>query len=93
MSACGTDRDLIRQLEQVKAENAALEQAVAIGSQRAELPAQPQKCRGPVKAGVTPQMRVDAALLRQDDAIGRANALLKACAEFYDKVQKYHGGK
>lgn len=63
-------------------------EAVAIGAQAAQLPPQPRECRGPVSSGVKPEMRVDAALLRQDAAIGRANATLAACSAFYDKIRE-----
>lgn len=91
-SGCATDRARLASAEQAKARLGALDEAAAIGAEAEPLPPQPAECRQKVSSGVRGGDRVDVALVKQDRALGRANALLAACAEFYDRARTPRGG-
>lgn len=51
------------------------------------LPTYPSDCRKLESADVRDGERLDVALLRMDQALGRANARTKRCAEWYDGIR------
>lgn len=51
------------------------------------LPDQPQDCRRQETAGIAVGDRLDAALLKSDRALGRANARVLRCAGWYDDLK------
>lgn len=61
----------------------------AQGKQNAEriLPALPDDCRRYERSGVRKGERLDVALLRADQAIGRGNARVQRCANWYDDMR------
>jgi len=79
-------------VESAKATDAALAQAIEIGGRVATLPSQPPACKGPVRSGVAPDDRVDAALIKQDRALTKANATLASCAKLYEKIRTQSNG-
>lgn len=52
-----------------------------------QLPDLPADCRVKEVSGVKEGDRLDVALLKSERALGRANARVERCAEFYDSIQ------
>lgn len=92
-SGCATDRARLAAAEQAKAQLGAIDEAATLGAASEPLPPQPPDCRQKVGSGVRGEDRVDVALVKQDRALGRANALLAACAQFYEGVRASRGGR
>ncbi len=65
---------------------ALIDKAIAAG----QIPPYPAACRELVRTGVLAGDRLDVALLKADRALGRANAKIKACAEWYDGISGAH---
>lgn len=61
-----------------------VDQALAIHSQ----PELPADCRILEQSGVRVGDRLDVALLKSERALGRANARVERCAEFYDSIHQ-----
>lgn len=59
-----------------------VDQALAIRTH----PALPADCRIREQSGVKAGDRLDIALLKSERALGRANARVERCADFYEKV-------
>lgn len=76
--------------ERAKALPAAIGDAAAISGAPAPLPEFPADCRRAERAGVTETDRLDAALVKYDGALGRANARTQRCADFYAAVKAAH---
>lgn len=55
------------------------------------LPAYPGDCRKRERSGVRIGEPLDVALLRTDQALGRANARLHRCGAWYDDVKNGYG--
>lgn len=60
--------------------------ATAENASKASLPPLPDYCRQYERTGVRGSDGVDAALVKSDRAVGRANARIEACAQWYDKT-------
>lgn len=58
------------------------------------LPDYPRDCRGKEKSGVRVGEPLDVALIRTDRALGRANARLQRCGQWYDEIKSgFRAGK
>lgn len=93
LSGCGTDRAArLAQAEREKASAALVEDVIdAAEEERArarQLPPMPDDCSRWERSGVSEGERLDAALLRTDAALGRANARARRCAAWYDEYRK-----
>jgi hypothetical protein len=88
VSSCATDRNRLSAVEQIKAQDAVIAELIRINAKKVPIPSQPPECRGPVRSGATEADRVDVALIKQDRALGKANATLAACAALYDRIKK-----
>lgn len=75
------DKRLV-QASRTAAEAGLVDQALAIRSH----PALPADCRIREQSGVKAGDRLDIALLKSERALGRANARVERCADFYEKV-------
>jgi len=73
-----------------------LRTAAALSAQVAvtkELPGYPEDCRRKEASGVRVGEPLDVALIRTDQALGRANARVVRCRRWYDEIkQGYAGG-
>lgn len=76
LSACATDRE--------RAKNAGTALGRVAGS--AGWPDLPTDCRRLERSGVRPGDPLDTALIRTDQALGRANARVRRCAGWHDQV-------
>lgn len=88
-TGCATDRAM--RLADARAEQAQaglVEQAAGIAeAERAgsrDLATLPEDCRRRERSGVSEGERLDAALLRTDAALGRANARIARCADWHE---------
>ena len=57
------------------------------------LPDYPEDCRKSERSGVRTGEPLDVALLRTDQALGRANARVRRCAAWYDTHRSGYAGK
>lgn len=96
-TACATDR--AARLAGAHAEIARaglVEDAVAIAeAERAEareIADLPEDCRRRERSGVSEGERLDAALLRTDAALGRANARIARCADWHEHYRAGRSG-
>ena len=58
-----------------------------------ELPDLPEDCRKRERSGVRAGEPLDTALIRVDQALGRANARVRRCADWHDQVKAGIEGK
>ena len=74
-----------------------LQSAAALSAQveaAKELPGCPEDCRRKEASGVRIGEPLDVALLRTDQALGRANARVMRCGQWYDEIKiGYAGGE
>ncbi len=77
LSACETVDDRLR---------AAAEQAGEVKATK-ELPDYPEDCRRTERYGVRPGEPLDVALIRTDNALGRANSRIVRCSGWYDQIK------
>ncbi|QFS98709.1 hypothetical protein FIV06_14875 [Labrenzia sp. THAF191b] len=83
LSACATNDERLR--------TAAALSAQAEASK--ELPGYPEDCRRKEASSVRIGEPLDVALIRTDQALGRANARVVRCGRWYDEIkQGYAGG-
>ncbi|WP_420408714.1 hypothetical protein [Hoeflea sp.] len=71
--------------EQVEDALSVAEEAQRIGR---TLPEYPEDCRRTYRSGVNEGDRLDAALVKTDRALSRANSQIRVCAGWYDDVRK-----
>ena len=57
-----------------------------------QLPSYPSDCRKRERSGVHEGEPLDVALIRTDQALGRANARVARCAHWYDDIKTGFGG-
>lgn len=71
------------------AEDKALEAAGKIGEveARRKLPEHPRDCKRTERSGVAKGDRQDVALIKTDRALGRQNARLRRCAQWYKTIR------
>lgn len=55
------------------------------------IPDLPADCRKKEASGIKTGDRMDVALLKSERALGRANARVERCAEFYDSIKEGAG--
>ncbi len=82
LSACGT---IDRRLQD------AAEQSGRVEAEKT-LPAYPGDCRKRERSGVRQGEPLDVALIRTDRALGRANARVVRCADWYEDVKDGFAG-
>jgi hypothetical protein len=83
LTACATDEDRLRIAAATSAQ-------VEAGRQ---LPDYPEDCRQKEVSGVRIGEPLDVALIRIDQALGRANARVLRCGQWYDEIQNgFEGG-
>ena len=83
LSACATNDERLRTSAALSAQ---------IETSR-ELPGYPEDCRRKEASGVRIGEPLDVALIRTDQALGRANARVMRCSRWYDEIkQGYAGG-
>ncbi len=83
LSACATNDERLRTAASLSAHVEASK----------ELPGYPEDCRRKEASGVRVGELLDVALIRTDQALGRANARVMRCSQWFDKIkQGYAGG-
>lgn len=90
LSGCGT-ADQARLDQSARTTAQAGQVGDAITAARA-LPDQPADCRRTERSGVQPGDRLDVALVKTDQALGRANQRTTRCADWYATLQAARGG-
>lgn len=84
LSACATNDERLRTAATLSAHVEASK----------ELPGYPEDCRRKEASGVRIGEPLDVALLRTDQALGRANARVMRCGRWYDEIKLgYAGGE
>lgn len=84
LSACQTDRDRAKQA------GARLGEAAALSAPDPDLP---KDCRKRERSGVQLGEPIDVALLKTDQALGRANSRVARCADWHDTYRQQFGGR
>lgn len=83
LSACATNDERLRTAAALSAQVEASK----------ELPGYPEDCRWKEASGVRVGEPLDVALIRTDQALGRANVRVMRCGRWYDEIkQGYAGG-
>lgn len=77
MSACATNDERLRTATALSAQVEASK----------ELPGYPEDCRRKEASGVRIGEPLDVALIRTDQALGRANARVVRCGRWYDEIK------
>ncbi|MES0880495.1 hypothetical protein [Roseibium sp. SCP14] len=77
MTACGTVDERLQVAAATQGETEATK----------ELPPYPTDCRLRERSGVRIGEPLDVALIRTDQALGRANARARRCGQWYDKIK------
>ncbi len=77
LSACATNDERLRTAASLSAHVEASK----------ELPGYPEDCRRKEASGVRLGEPLDVALIRTDQALGRANARVLRCSRWYDEIQ------
>lgn len=97
LTACATPAERLRSATDAEIQAGLVSRAVR-ATQQAEqaaraLPANPPECGAPVKAPVRKGDRLDAAVLKLDGALTKANNTLAYCDRWYDDLRKTYGPK
>ena len=83
LAACATVDDRLQQAATQKGQTEATK----------ELPQYPEDCRLKERSGVRIGEPLDVALIRTDQALGRANARVTRCGQWYEKIKiGFEGG-
>ena len=90
LASCADGRFVTAERERASAEQvenalSVAEEARAIGR---ALPEYPDPCRQTYRSGVADGDRLDAALVKTDRALSRANGQIRECAGWYDELRK-----
>lgn len=87
---CADDRFIRAAERQANAEQVSQALSVADEERRIgrTLPEYPDACRRTYRSGVGPGDRLDAALIKTDRALSRANGQIRECAAWYDEFRK-----
>ena len=90
LAGCADDRFVNAARKQAEAGQVSSALAVAEAERRIgrTLPDYPTECRHTHRSGVTVGDRLDAALIKTDRALTRANGQIRGCAGWYDELQK-----
>lgn len=90
LAGCAGDRITKAAADKARADQVAA--ALAIADQEREsgrtLPEYPPGCRTRYRSGVAVADRLDAALIKTDRALARANDQISWCADWYDELRK-----
>jgi hypothetical protein len=89
LTGCATS-DLDR-LTSAKVTEAQIANVEAMIAEARRVPDYPADCRKLERSGVRPGDRLDVAVLKGDQAIGRGNARAQRCAAWYDALRKARG--
>jgi hypothetical protein len=86
---CADGRFIESERERASAEQVENALSVAEEAQRIgrSLPEYPEDCRRTYRSGVNEGDRLDAALVKTDRALSRANSQIRVCAGWYDEVK------
>lgn len=88
LSGCApSSRERLGEAARAAAEAGLVSKALETGS----LPDQPGDCRKWQPSGVREGDRLDAALLKTDQALTQANLRVRRCAGWYDEIKKARG--
>jgi hypothetical protein len=89
LAGCADGRFVAAERERASAEQVENALSVAEEAQRIgrTLPEYPEDCRRTYRSGVTTGDRLDAALVKTDRALFRANGQIRECATWYDEVK------
>jgi hypothetical protein len=87
---CADDRFIMAERERTRAEQVSKALVVADEERRIgrSLPEYPDSCRRTYRSGVATGDRLDAALIKTDRALSRANGQIRECAGWYDELRK-----
>ncbi|EDQ33968.1 hypothetical protein HPDFL43_05925 [Hoeflea phototrophica DFL-43] len=92
MFLAGCNPDRFARAGSITAEAGQVPAALAVADEERRigrtLPAYPDDCRRQHRSGVAAGDRLDAALIRTDRALARANGQIRECAGWYDEVRK-----
>ena len=90
LAGCADDRFIAAERERARAEQISKALSVADEERRIgrSLPEYPEACRRTHRSGVKDGDRLDAALVKTDRALSRANGQIRECAGWYDDVRK-----
>ncbi|KGF71146.1 hypothetical protein LL06_00660 [Hoeflea sp. BAL378] len=87
----GCDPNRFERLARAEASAAQVPAALAVADQERAigkaLPAYPDGCRATHRSGVAQGDRLDAALVKTDRALSRANGQIRECAGWYDELR------
>ena len=86
LAGCADGKSVINAAVADKARADLVDQALAV-EDRIDLPPQPAGCGDPERSGVQAGDRLDAALLKTDRALTRANDKGATCARWYDALR------
>lgn len=85
LTACQTADGRLAAAGRTQADARLVEQALEAGR---DLPPLPADCRKAERSGVRDGDRLDVALVKTDQALGRANARVRRCAAWHDGLRK-----
>jgi hypothetical protein len=90
LASCADGRFIAAERERASAEQVQEALSVADEAQRVgrSLPEYPDACRRTYRSGFKDGDRLDAALVKTDRALSRANGQIRECAGWYDEVKK-----
>ncbi|MCY0154223.1 hypothetical protein OEG86_20565 [Hoeflea alexandrii] len=90
LTGCADGRFVAAERERASAEQVEDALSVAEEAQRIgrAIPEYPDACRRTHRSGVKDGDRLDAALVKTDRALSRANGQIRECAGWYDDVRK-----
>ena len=91
-AGCANLNKQLAEAGKAKGEASVVDDALALSQRRPDLPEYPDYCRDMERSGVMRGERLDAALLKTDAALARANARPARCAAWYEEIRKAHGG-
>tara|TARA_R110002020_G_scaffold467027_4_gene690229 strand:+ start:39219 stop:39503 length:285 start_codon:yes stop_codon:yes gene_type:complete len=90
LAGCADGRFIAAERERASAEQVSKALSVADEERRIgrTLPEYPDPCRREHRSGVAEGDRLDAALVKTDRALARANGQIRECAGWYDDLRK-----
>jgi hypothetical protein len=97
LAGCAPARERFIQSERERAAAGQVDKALAVAEEAQELgrnlPEYPDLCRREHRSGVSKGDRLDAALVKTDRALSRANGQIRECATWYDELRTgFEGG-
>ena len=86
---CRTSEDRLNDAASTRAQAGLVEEAIAAGQ---ILPEMPKDCRRWESSGVTTGDRLDAALVKTDKALTKANLRVRRCYNWYKDIKEGNSG-